>query len=308
VPTRAFQPPDVLVLAAGGILGEAWMTGVLAGIEAEAGVDFRRCEHFVGTSAGSLVAAGLVAGVSPRRPARASALAASAPEAAEGEDGIAQSLARTAARWTWMASMPLAPAALAVGAPAGARIRSALLARSPSRGRDLSRDVRAGLPPARFDGRLRVVCVERETGRRVVFGAPGAPDATVADAVAASCSIPWVFRPVPIGGREYVDGGVWSLTNLDVAPAGRDTEVLCLNPTASLTMTLGSPFAVLRAAARGAEAVETLALRRRGARVRTIGPDRESGDLMRGDLMDRGPAARVLSSGYRQGLAIGAGG
>src|SRR3712207_8755825 len=50
--------------------------------------------------------------------------------------------------------------------------------------------------------------------KRVVFGKPGAPRASVADAVTASCSIPWVFRPVEIGDREYVDGGAWSLTNL----------------------------------------------------------------------------------------------
>jgi len=52
----SFHPPDVLVLAAGGILGEAWMTGVLAGIEASTGVDFRDTESLVGTSAGAIIA------------------------------------------------------------------------------------------------------------------------------------------------------------------------------------------------------------------------------------------------------------
>src|SRR5690348_7788735 len=60
--------PDVLVLGAGGVLGEAWMMGLLAGLEDGGGFDLRRCEHFVGTSAGSIVAAHLVAGQSPRRP------------------------------------------------------------------------------------------------------------------------------------------------------------------------------------------------------------------------------------------------
>ncbi|MGH2943534.1 MAG: hypothetical protein ACRDLN_12255, partial [Solirubrobacteraceae bacterium] len=54
--------PDVLVLASGGTLGEAWMSGILAGIEDATGHDFRTTESFVGTSAGSLVAAALVAG------------------------------------------------------------------------------------------------------------------------------------------------------------------------------------------------------------------------------------------------------
>src|SRR4051794_17115597 len=57
--------PDALVLGAGGTLGEAWLRGVLNGLEAEGGLDFRRCEYLLGTSAGSIVAASLAAG---RRP------------------------------------------------------------------------------------------------------------------------------------------------------------------------------------------------------------------------------------------------
>src|SRR5581483_3076538 len=60
--------PDVLVLGGGGVLGEAWMMGVLAGIEDATGFDLRDCDYYVGTSAGSIVAAHLVAGQSPRRP------------------------------------------------------------------------------------------------------------------------------------------------------------------------------------------------------------------------------------------------
>src|SRR4051794_41955064 len=63
-----FATPDVLVLAGGGVLGEAWMTGMLAGIEDATGSDLRRVEAFVGTSAGSIVAARLAGGRSLRRP------------------------------------------------------------------------------------------------------------------------------------------------------------------------------------------------------------------------------------------------
>ena len=65
---RAFSPPDVLVLGAGGVVGEAWLTGMLAGIEDEAEIDLRKVEHLVGTSAGSIVSAHLAAGRRPRRP------------------------------------------------------------------------------------------------------------------------------------------------------------------------------------------------------------------------------------------------
>ncbi len=62
--------PDVLVLGGGGVIGERWMMGVLAGIEDATGFDLRRCEYFVGTSAGSIVAARLAANVSLNRPGR----------------------------------------------------------------------------------------------------------------------------------------------------------------------------------------------------------------------------------------------
>jgi NTE family protein len=119
----------------------------------------------------------------------------------------------------------------------------------------------------------------------------------VADAVTASCAIPWVFAPVRIGEREYVDGGVWSVTNLDAAPARRQTEVLCLDPTASLR----SP---LRQAFRVAISVELQILRRRGARVRHIGPDAEAAEAMGTDFMAAGPSAAALGEGYRQGRAL----
>ncbi len=292
----AFAAPDVLVLAGGGVIGEAWMTGVLAGIEDEAGADMRDVEAFVGTSAGAIVAARLAAGVAPRRPRRP-AVASAAPEV----DGRRYGKLRTAARWGWAATSPLAPLATAVSTPGGALVRSAMLSRAPDTGRTLGRLheelERSG---ARFDGRLRVCCVDRRSGRRVVFGAPGAPRASVADAVTASCAIPWVFAPVRIGDRDYVDGGVWSVTNLDAAPARRDTQVLCLDPTASLRSALRQAFRV-------AISVELQVLRRRGARVLHVGPDDEAAQAMGTDFMATAPAAEALAAGHRQGRALAAG-
>jgi NTE family protein len=153
---------------------------------------------------------------------------------------------------------------------------------------------------ARFDGRLRVACVDKANGRRVLFGAPGAPRASVAEAVEASCSIPWVFAPVRIGRRDYVDGGVWSATNLDAAPVGRDTHVLCLQPTAALGAG-SAAFALLRQGLRAAAAVEETALRRRGAHVRRVGPDAAAIEVMGDNLMDGRRAGDALGAGFRQG-------
>ena len=61
-----------------------------------------------------------------------------------------------------------------------------------------------------------VVAFDLAARRRVVFGAESAPQAGLADAVAASSAIPLLFRPYPIDGRLYVDGGVVSGTHADV--------------------------------------------------------------------------------------------
>ncbi len=70
-------------------------------------------------------------------------------------------------------------------------------------------------------------------GRRVAFGRDDAPDADLADAVAASCAIPGFYHPVTIGGRRYVDGGLWSTSNLDILRNEQLDLVICLNPTSA---------------------------------------------------------------------------
>jgi NTE family protein len=299
--------PDVLVLGGGGVLGEAWMMGVLAGVEDATGFDLRRCEHFVGTSAGSIVAAHLVAGERPRRPVETGTeIEPVRPQPVTTLASIAQSAARRAGGWALAAGASFAPLALGLSAPGGAVLRATMLRRLPRPTTTLDHLAEnIGRAGARFDGRLRVVAVDRGNGKRVVFGSPRAPHAAVAEAVAASCSVPWLFAPVTIGDREYVDGGVWSASNLDAAPAGRDTHVLCLTPTASLS---GSQtiLSVLRRVARTSVSLETMALRRRGAAVQNVAPNLECAATMGVDFMDREPRDRVLEAAYRQGLALGA--
>jgi NTE family protein len=294
--------PDILVCGAGGALGEAWMRGVLDGAAAEAGVDFRRCEHLVGTSAGSIVSAILAAGRRPDAGAGAAAAWSEAagdvpdvPAAAPGRlNGLARGAAQVAARAGATALTPIVPLALAVAAPGGAAVRAAALRGVPRGGRSPGRlgDLVERFGP-RFDGRLRIAAVDRASGRRVVFGAPGAPAASVRDAVLASCAVPGVFPPVRIGGREYVDGGVWSPTNLDAAPAQRRSRVLCLVPTAASRALRGPTAAAL--------ATELLALRARSAGVTVIRPDDASVRAIGPSLMDGRRRAAVLAAGYAQG-------
>ena len=98
-----------------------------------------------------------------------------------------------------------------------------------------------------------------------------------------------------IGEDEYVDGAVWSPTNMDAAPAGRETHVLCLAP-------MGGPLGsrerhpAVRAATTAALRLETLALQRRGAHVTVVVP--EPAD----------PTEHARVTGFRQGRALARGG
>ncbi|HET8672973.1 MAG TPA: patatin-like phospholipase family protein, partial [Thermoleophilaceae bacterium] len=172
---------DLLVLGGGGILGEAWMTAVLAGLSEADGFDPLACDGYVGTSAGSIVAAVLAAGIEPRKrlgelpeqPSVAEPEEAAAPGGGAGALDRVVGLGRSAAA-------PFAALGLRTSAVGGALARRAVLGLVPRGQRGLgelgARLERAG---ARFDGRLRIAAVDLGSGRRVMFGAPGAPRAPV---------------------------------------------------------------------------------------------------------------------------------
>jgi len=299
-----FKRPDVLVLGGGGILGEAWMTAVLVGLQDATDFDARECDGFVGTSAGSIVAAVLAAGIEP------SSRLGKLPEQPAVEDdgqptrsrGAAPRAVRVALQAGRGAAAPFAAVGLRTTAPGGALFRRTLLGVAPT-GRRSLRGLGEHLERdgARWDGRLQVSAVDLGSGKRVMFGAPDAPEASVGEAVEASCAIPGVFEPVEIGGREYVDGGAWSPTNLDVAPVERGSRVMCLNPTGSLRGSLAGALGIV---SRSAVTVEALALERRGVRVKVVAPDAASVQSFGGNLMNPRPRAQVVAAGLAQGRAL----
>jgi NTE family protein len=292
--------PDVLVLGAGGVVGRGWMAGMLTGIEEATGWDLTECEAFVGTSAGSIVAATLAAGHSPRIPDWVREVEAE-DDGSEDERSYVEQLLGGAGRLGIAATRPAAGPMLRALGPLGAMARAAMLARSPRGGNSLEGLVeRIERLRVGFDGRLRVVAVDVQSGRRTVFGDPDAPATSVARAVQASCSIPAVFPAVAIDGREYVDGGVWSLTNIDVAPVSRGQHVLCLNPTGRSGVG-GNPLArTLASWSRARVALEEQYLRGRGVSVETLGPDRAAADEIGPNLMDHTRTHDAAGAGHRQ--------
>ena len=276
------------------------MWGYLGGAQQATGEDFRRARQLIGTSAGSIVAARLAGGEDPRRGEER--VHWDGEMEPERRPGALRAAVERASRISLGAFSPLAAPALAAATPGGALARAAVLARVPA-GRIELRDLRSRLQAlgASWDGRLNIVAVDRGSGRRVAFGSDGAPDASVADAVAASCAIPGYFAPVDIGGREYVDGGVWSPTNLDLARAGRGDRVLCLVPTAAMGTSPGIALRGLVAGWRLATSVEAAAARRRGATVEIVAPDAGSARVIGSDLMNPSRRPQVLAEGFRQG-------
>lgn len=210
-----------LVLGAGGVAGIAFHAGVLAAMSESLGWDPRRVDLTVGTSAGSVTASGLRAGLSAGdiyartcgqalSPEGAALLAAS--DAAVGGRAIRRPEGR----------LRLGPAAPGVVWAAGrrpGRVRpGALMAGLIPAGRIPTTAIAEGvdaLDGGAWPERATWVCAVRlHDGRLVVFGRPGAPPATMGQAVAASCAIPGFFAPVEIDGVRYVDGGAHSTTNL----------------------------------------------------------------------------------------------
>jgi NTE family protein len=283
-----------LVLGAGGVVGHAFHAGVLAALQEETGWDARGAELIVGTSAGSGVAALLRADLSPadlfaratgaplsadgnRLAARVGAPATTVPSAAPAIDFLGGMAAPTrllaAARRPWEIRLGTLAAAVL---PAG-RVSSELIA-VPFR----------SLFDSPWPARPTWICaVQLDSGRRVVFGRNGAPPASIADAVAASCAIPSFFTPVTIGGTRYVDGGAHSPSNVDVVAAESLDLVIVSSP---MSAARGGARVGLDTAARrffrlylGREAD---AVRRRGVPVVAFQPSAADSTVMGLNAMD----------------------
>jgi predicted acylesterase/phospholipase RssA len=90
---------------------------------------------------------------------------------------------------------------------------------------------------------LFVVAVDLDSGEAVAFGDEGHRDVPVSRAVQASTAVPGLYRPVRIGGRDYVDGGVRKTAHINLAIREGATFVLCINPLVPIrNPTAGGPL------------------------------------------------------------------
>jgi len=306
-------PRRGLVLGGGGVLGAAWMVGALRALEDELGVDLRTFESLVGTSAGSVLASLLGAGVAV-------------------EDLVASELGHA------VTTQPLAGFAFdhedAAGGDRPARPRAGigshrLLVHNARHLRHLppTAVLSALLPEGR--GRLdsvgalishvvpqgwvrrpglRVVALDYDTGARVPFGAPGVPDVELPTAVMASCAIPGWYQPVRIGAHRFIDGGAWSSTNIDLLAGHGLDEVYVLAPQVSFDADRPSQLSTrlerqwrARVTARALREVDKV--HRHGTEVTVLGPGADDLAAMGGNLMEVGRRRQVLETSLRTSAA-----
>ena len=278
-----------LVLGGGGPVGIAWESGLAAGLE-EGGVRLADADLIVGTSAGSVVGAQLALGRAPselvaaqesrnedaRHPAQRSYdlaplmqqfiklyTSSDSPEKLRAEIGAFALAAETMSEEEWLASF--------------GRIQN----------------MGSGTWPER-----RYICtaVDASDGSFVTWDKDsGVP---LGRAIASSCAVPGIFPPIALNGRRYIDGGMRSGTNADLA-RGND-RVIVVSVTSSARARV---MPQLVESMRRRFETELDAIREAGGLVEVIAPDEASTDAMGPNLMDPSRRGLVAREGVRQGRA-----
>ena len=269
-----------LVLGGGGVAGVAWTTGLLTGL-AERGQDLTGANLFVGTSAGSVVAAQVTSGTPLQELyARQADPARQTPEIPAEID-----FEKFAADFGGAVTGSTSPAEVrrAVG-------RLALAAETAPEA-ERRAVIEARLPVHDWpEQRLVIVAVDAETGEPRRFDR--ASGVSLVDAVAASCAVPGVWPAVTIGGRRYVDGGVRSAENADYATG-------CTRVTVVAPLGVDAPLPMEK------PLLEVLDdLRAAGAEVALITPDEASVAAFGENPLDPATRTPAAEAGRAQGAAL----
>ena len=269
-----------LVLGGGGVAGIAWETGLLAGLR-QASVDLTRADLIVGTSAGSVVGTQIATGCAlddlyaqlllPLDPARAQAPAVDL----------------AAYRQAYLEAAPNG----VMTQPARAHLgQLALQAATASEAEHLQR-IASLLPIQDWpERRLLITAVDAGDGGFVVWDkSAGVP---LPPAVAASCAVPMLFPPITINGHRYMDGGMRSATNADLAQGCESVVIV------SVTGRMPGQAAPLEA--------EASRLRVNGNRVEVIVPSDAAAEAFGPNLLDPARRAAAAQAGHAQAATVAA--
>jgi NTE family protein len=273
-----------LVLGAGGPAAESWSTGIIAGL-ADAGIDVRDADLFIGTSAGAAVAVQMCTLL---------------PTEQLFERQVAPAID---SREAWpkvdfhQLKADVSRAKQGVGDVRAMLQRVGLVAGAINGNLDAQRrqTVASRLPVRTWpSGRMLAVAVDIDTGERRTFERGSGVE--LIDAVAASGAAPGVWPVVTIAGRRYMDGGAYSTANADLAADCDRVLVLELPPS-------DPPLAAVTSE----HNIEIL--RNAGARVEVVNPDdatKAAFAAVHGNLLDPAVREKAARAGRAQGRSIAA--
>jgi len=77
---------------------------------------------------------------------------------------------------------------------------------------------------------LYLTATDLDTCERIVFGEEEWSDVPISKAVECSTCLPIVYKPVDLKGRQFVDGGIRSTTNVDIAVEKGAKFIVVVNP------------------------------------------------------------------------------
>jgi NTE family protein len=241
---RRRQSKTALVLGGGGFTGAVYEIGALRALDLlSVNRSVNQFDVYVGTSAGALVAALSANGVTPEQMMRVVNDQAPTPFRdldramllrpnyrefiAKGVRlplhllGVARNLGRSLGAFS-MVDVAIALAdALPSGLYTGAGVE---YVRAVLAGADRVDDFRL------LEPELYVAATDLDTCERLVLGAEGFDDVPISLAVSASAALPMVYKPVTVKGRELVDGGIVSTTNVDIAVEAGAKFIVVVNP------------------------------------------------------------------------------
>jgi len=277
----------VLILGGGGPVGEAWESGIIVGL-ADKGIDLSKAERIIGTSAGSIVGA---------------RLALHLPQAQFIEGALAPS--DEATQKLPSERKPPAPDLTFLGTKlaemsAGKRPRQTIEAEIGKWAQRAHPVVREAEFVASYQRRFpqaqwprhpyECISVDAADGSMRIWNESS--EVPLGMAVAASCALPGVFAPVSIDGHRYMDGGVRSVTNADLARGCQ--QALILAPTAGLDDPMAKDFTQPLDG-------EIRSLRDGGCKVELIAPDAASLKAYGASIGDEQHRAPAFEAGRVQG-------
>ena len=270
---------SALVLGGGGVAGVAWMTGLLAGL-ADAGQDVTGVDLVIGTSAGATVAAQLGSGVGLDE-----LFARQVDPALQARELMVElDMAKFAA--------DLQPYVGGATSPGDMMRRFGQFALDAKTVPEAERRavVEGRLPSADWPATpTKLIAVDCGSGEMAAFDADSG--VSLVDAVAASCAVPGIWPPVTIAGRRYMDGGVRSADNADLA-AGAE-RIVVISP---LGMNSELPtWLPLRDVVAGLAAD--------GASVTVVSPDAASAAAIGTNPLDPETRVPAATAGRAQGQA-----